>query len=317
MCDTIVDDIISLEKICPKCSWLCKHYTDHGWCHCSPYNERPTHVRDIEKKIPIIIVKCELRKLECNIVIDGDNFMQSIVFSLVDYFMTITTGKIIVVVSPYRYISIIGDRFTDEIKNKFIELIKRKHILIIPKEYYVPKWGCEDAIIMHIARYHHAIILTNDTFKPKHGEKHLLYDEIKDIVLNTKCSTIDDVIELTFCKFDIELEKSEDVLDFVINCLNKLNASDICTEMVVDKCIYRVIINHEIFNIQELLISNDWTISFRTNKLLEYSIKLKHAKDLEYIEMLKTKTKDSEQLLAIAREKDIQLNARLSKLLTI
>ncbi|CAF1444810.1 unnamed protein product [Adineta steineri] len=271
---------LELSEICPKCKWNCDHYQSNGFCRCSPYGKRDCDISR-EQCWADTVINIDLppnpRLSEVNIIIDGDNFSQRIIVVLIDYFIKQGCKTVAMVISPSKYIGIISGSYGDQVKSDFIRLIEGGHVLVISAAnsmYYDHTGGCEDAVVLHIGMYHRAIVLSNDTFKPKIGEEHEFIPNTSLHITETKISDYE--ISLTFTNPSNLTQPGPDVLNYVIdNVLAQNTPNDpICTSSCIEAHIPEILKRHRIYNLNKHLDRCDRVVYEHYSKLEKYSQKL-------------------------------------------
>ncbi|CAF1232136.1 unnamed protein product [Adineta ricciae] len=214
------------------------------------------------------------RLSEVNIIIDADNFSQRIVVVLIDYFIEQGCKTVGMVISPSKYIGITSGNYGDQVKSEFFRLIKNGHVLVIPAAnslYYDQTGGYEDAIALHIGMYHRAIVISNDTFKPKIGEEH---EFIPDTILQiTETKISDTEISLTFTAPSDPTQTGPDILNYVIDHVLVQNTSidPICTSSSIDCHIPEILKRHRVYNLNKHLDRCDRVVYDHYSKLEKYS----------------------------------------------
>ena len=271
---------LELSTICPKCKWNCDHYQSNGFCRCSPYKRRDCDVSRECCWTDIVIhvdTPPNPRLSEVNIIIDGDNFSQRIIVGLIDYFLQQGCRTVGMVISPSKYIGIFSGSYGEQIQLEFIRLIEGGHVLVIPAAssmYYDHMGGCEDAVVLHIGIYHRAIVISNDTFKPKIGEEHELTPNIILHITETKIS--DHEISLTFTNPSHVTQADPDVLNDVIDNVLAQNTliDPICTSSTIEPHIPEILQRHRIYNLNKHLDRCDRVVYEHYSKLEKYNQQL-------------------------------------------
>ena len=272
---------LELSAICPKCKWHCNNYQTDGFCRCSPYKNRDCDISR-ESCWKDIIIRIDTpsnpRLSEVNIVIDGDNFPQRIIMILIDYFLQQGCKSVGMVISPSKYIGILSGSYGEQVKLEFISLIENGHVLVIPAAnsmYYDHTSGCEDAVVLHIGMYHQAIVISNDTFKPKMGEEHEFIPNIILHITETKISEHE--ILLAFTSPSDPNKTSFDILNSAIdNVLITQNTliDPICTSSTIESHIPEILQRHQIYNLNKHLDRCDRVVYEHYSKLDKYNQQL-------------------------------------------
>lgn len=271
---------LELSTICPKCKWHCNSYQTNGFCRCSPYKKRDCDIsRECDWTDILIRVDTSSnpRLSEINIIIDGDNFPQRILVILINYFIQQGCKSVGMVISPSKYIGILSGSYGERVKLEFIGLIENGHVLVISAAnsiYYDHTSGCEDAVVLHIGMYHQAIVISNDTFKPKIGEEHEFIPNTVLRITETKISEHE--IVLTFTNPSNLTQTSSDALNYAIdNVLTQNTPIDpICTNSIVESHIPEILKRHRIYNLNKHLDRCDRIVYEHYSKLDKYNQQL-------------------------------------------
>ena len=181
------------------------------------------------------------------------------------------------VISPSKYIGIVSGSYGEQVKLDFIRLIESGHVLVISAAnsmYYDHTGGCEDAVVLHIGMYHRAIVLSNDTFKPKIGEEHEFIPTTILHIVETKISDYE--IMLTFTTPSNLIQAGSDVLNYVIdNVLAQNTQNDpICTSSSIEFHIPEILKRHRIYNLNKHLDRCDRVLYEHYSKLEKYTQQL-------------------------------------------
>jgi hypothetical protein len=299
-------------------------YRSSSFCFCSPYKARETHVRDSEVPkqeytfvVPTVIVPHE----NLNIIIDGDNYVPWVLDALIKFFERI--ANVIVIVSPFRYIGCTAGQYGSEIRDIFLQHVEKNMVYTVPPILYVPDGGCEDAVLMHVAKYHTGIIISNDTFKEKIGECHELLDDVKSRIIAVSTTGT----EITF---------SQDLNDCLTNLNHSVKSSCRISPCFSTSCVRPVVLRHRAFNVLKNIERNDKTISAHLQKLEKYKCQRgslqseleKFNEDSPTYSVLTTKLAtidetvrtyltDSEVLIKCAHDSKTTLNSELTQLETL
>lgn len=295
---------LDLRQICPQCKWNCDHYQSNGFCRCSPYGRRDCDTSR-ERSWADIAMKIELspnsRLSQVNIIIDGDNFSQLIAVALIDYFTKQGCKTVAMVISPSKYIGILSGSYGDQVKLEFTRLVGAGHVLVISAAnsmHYDHTSGCEDAVVLHIGRYHRAIVLSNDTFQPKIGEEHEFIPEA--ILYITETTISDSEVLLTFTARSNPHLIGSDALNYAIDHVLAQNTSldPVCTSSTIECHISEILKRHRIYNLNKHLDRCDRVLYEHYSKLEKFAQQLKHLTrqvetapkdEMELIETLETR----------------------------
>lgn len=313
-----------LSLVAFPCRWNCEMYRESSFCFCSPYKARETHVRDSEVAKQDYTFVGSTDVVGCanlNIIIDGDNYVPWVLDALIKFFERI--GNVIVVVSPFRYVGCAAGQYGDEIRDIFLQYVEKKMIYTVPPSMYVPDGGCEDAILMHVAKYHTGIIISNDTFKEKIGECHELLNDVKSRIIAVSTTGT----ELTF---------SQDLNVCLTNLAHSVKSACRFSPCFSTSCVGPVVLRHRAFNVLKNIERNDKTISAHMQKLEKYECQCvrlrselgKFSEDNPTYSVLTTKlatvdeamhtyVSDSEELIKCAYDSKITLKSDLAQLETL
>ncbi|CAF1038760.1 unnamed protein product [Didymodactylos carnosus] len=181
--------------------------------------------------------------------------------------------SVVVVISPSKYISIVTHRYGSDIYRDFIRLIHSGHILLVADSiHYKGGLGCEDAVVLHLGMYHNAVVISNDTFKPKIGEEHEYYNNISNSILFVNEKQIcDNEIILNFVA---DGKSGADALKYVVDQameLTKNNVDPICLNCNTEDFIPEIIRRHRIFNVNKHLERCDRVVFDHHCKLDKYA----------------------------------------------
>lgn len=263
--DIDIDEEINRDYVV-KCPWYCAMYQSKNVCCCSPYRAEAARIKDIDKQIINYNMENLEKKINVNIVIDGDNFRHPVLFRLLEWFETNIDGDIVCVMSPNHYVGFMLNRFGNYYKNLFKDHLRKNNIYIIrPTNNWSPSNGSEDEIVIHYAKFYDYIPITNDTFKNKRNEYHQYAKDISDKIVNVNI----DGLNITF---------SKELISQNFKTYN-LSFDEICE---------KVLFNHIISNLEYDILAHKRTIEAYEKRMKSYNNNLKNAyerndqKNIEY-----------------------------------
>ena len=217
----------------PVCRWGCREYEVHGWCLCSPFRGRQTKYKEEDTLVPSYPIAKTYPKYR--VVLDMDSFPIGWIQPIRENF-DIVMG----IISPYNYVRYKLGLFKP-VELHLNTLEEQGKLLVIDSSIYLPGFGCEDVIGIHLANNHYqCAFMSRDTLTNKKGEIHAMLPHIQiyhngaDFIVIRRGKDISD--------------KTCDP-DSTIGCVHNQ-----CTKKI-EECIPDFILSHYHFNIENDSIS--------------------------------------------------------------